>query len=121
MKPQDGAMDKMSSKTITVKVKRFDPQQDKKPSFKEYRVPLVPDMSAMNVLDHIYHNLDGGLAYYDHAACALGACAKCVGKINGKPGLLCQTVVTGDVVLESSSSGVVLKDLVVDRSKKRGK
>lgn len=108
----------MSRETITARVMRFDPNQDNEPKFQEYIVPFSPGMSAMDILDYIYHNLDGGLAYYDHAACALGACAKCMGKINGKPGLLCQTVVTGDVVLESFGRGAVVRDLVVDRLRK---
>ena len=54
----------------------------------------------MDVLDYIYQNLDSTLAYYDHAGCALGICARCTGRINGKAGLFCQVPVSGDVTLE---------------------
>ncbi len=54
----------------------------------------------MDVLDYIYQNLDSTLAYYDHAGCALGICARCTGRVNGKAGLFCQVPVSGDVTLE---------------------
>jgi succinate dehydrogenase/fumarate reductase-like Fe-S protein len=35
--------------------------------------------------------------------------------INGKPGLFCQTVIQGDVILEPISKDRVLKDLVAKK------
>ena len=105
----------MSQKMIQVKVFRFDPSADKEPRYQTYQVPLEKGMSAMTALDYIYQNLDGTIAYYDHAACDLGICARCTGIINGKPGLFCQTVIQGDVTLEPTSKTKVIKDLVVRR------
>jgi succinate dehydrogenase/fumarate reductase-like Fe-S protein len=105
----------MSEKTVTVKVLRFDPAKDKEPYYQSYRVPFTGGMSAMTALDYIYQNLDGSLSYYDHAACSLGICARCTGKINGKPGLFCQTPLDGDVTLEPPGKSKVLKDLVFTR------
>jgi succinate dehydrogenase/fumarate reductase-like Fe-S protein len=105
----------MAAKTIQVKVFRFDPSVDKEPRFQIYQVPLEKGMSAMTALDYIYQNLDGTIAYYDHAACDLGICARCTGIINGKPGLFCQTVLQGDATLEPSSKNKVVRDLVVKR------
>ncbi len=105
----------MSDKTIAVKVFRFDPSMDKEPYYKSYEVLFEPGMSAMDALDYIYQNLDSGIAYYDHAGCSLGICARCTGKINGKPGLMCQTVIQGDITLEPVSTSKVIKDLVVQR------
>jgi succinate dehydrogenase/fumarate reductase-like Fe-S protein len=76
-------------------------------------------MSAMDALDYIYQNLDGTLAYYDHAGCSLGICARCTGKINGKAGLFCQTLVEGDICLEPTSPTRVVRDLVTERKVKR--
>jgi len=98
---------------ITARVFRFDPNEKGEPTYREYAVPLAPGMSAMNVLDYIYQNLDPTIAYFDHAGCALGICARCTGRINGKAGLLCQTEVTGDVTLEPINKNRVLRDLVV--------
>jgi succinate dehydrogenase/fumarate reductase-like Fe-S protein len=108
----------MAGKTITVKVFRFDPLVDEEPHYQNYEIPFVQGMSAMDALDHIYQNIDGTLAYYDHAGCSLGICARCTGKINGKAGLFCQALVTEDVCLEPMSTSKVIKDLVIERKKK---
>jgi succinate dehydrogenase/fumarate reductase-like Fe-S protein len=105
----------MAESLITVKVFRFDPSVDKEPHYQTYQVPLEKGMSAMAALDYIYQNLDGTLSYYDHAACDLGICARCTGRIDGKPGLFCQAVLQGDVTLEPTSKDRVLKDLVAKK------
>ena len=69
----------------------------------------------MDALDYIYQNQDGTLAYYDHAGCSLGICGRCAGKVNGKPGLVCQTPVEGDITVEPLNQEKVLKDLVIER------
>lgn len=107
-----------ANKNINVEVFRFDPSQDSEPSFQSYLVPFQEGMSAMDTLDYIYQNLDSTLAYYDHAGCALGICGRCTARINGNPGLLCQTPVTGDLKLEPLSQAKVLKDLVCVKPKK---
>jgi fumarate reductase iron-sulfur subunit len=109
----------MTEKTIRVKVFRYDPSVDKEPLFKEYKVPFEQGMSAMNALDYIYQNLDSTVAYYDHAGCCLGICGRCTGKINGKSGLLCQTLVEGDIVLEPINTSRVVKDLVIARGENK--
>ena len=106
----------MPEKMINVKVFRFDPTVDLEPSYKSYVVPFEKGMSALTALDYIYQNLDGTLSYYDHAGCDLGICGRCTGKIDGQPGLFCQTVIQGDVVLEPTLKDRVIKDLVVKRS-----
>ena len=103
----------MAGRNITAKVYRHDPSSDQKPDYSEYSIPLEKGMSAMDVLDYIYQNLDGSIAYYDHAGCSLGICGRCTARINGKAGLLCQTQITGDVVLEPVSASRVIRDLVI--------
>ncbi len=105
----------MSDRMINVRVFRFDPAEDKEPYYKVYEVPYEEGMSAMTALDYIYENLDGTLSYYDHAACDLGICARCTGMINGRPGLLCQAKIEGDVTLEPQSRNRVLKDLITQK------
>ncbi|MBW2368831.1 MAG: succinate dehydrogenase [Deltaproteobacteria bacterium] len=109
----------MNEKDITATVFRFDPTVDAEPCYKAYRVPIVSGTSAMNVLDYIYQNLDDTLSYYDHAGCALGICVRCMGRINGRPGLLCQTMIEDDVTLEPLSKDLVVKDLVTIRKGQR--
>ncbi len=108
----------MSQKKISVKVYRNDPTAGSGPSYDSYQVPWEPGMSAMDVLDHIYQNTDSSVAYYDHAGCALGICARCTGKVNGKACLLCQTIVDGDLVIDPVNESQVVKDLVSQRGRK---
>ena len=105
----------MGDKMIQVKVFRFNPSVDKEPRYQTYQVPFEKGMSAMTALDYIYQTLDSTIAYYDHAGCDLGICARCTGIINGKPGLFCQTVLEGDVTLEPVSKSKVLKDLIIKK------
>ncbi|MBU2548822.1 MAG: L-2-amino-thiazoline-4-carboxylic acid hydrolase [Proteobacteria bacterium] len=101
---------------IKVSVFRFDPAVDPAPGRRVYDVPFEMGMSAMDALDYIYQNLDSTLAYYDHAGCALGICGRCTARIDGRPGLLCQTPLAGgDVELDPLSEDKVLRDLVVAR------
>lgn len=105
----------MSEKNIKVKVFRYDPILDKEPYYQEYEVPFIKGMSAMDALDYIYQNVDSTLAYYDHAGCSLGICARCTGRINGKAGLFCQTKVSDEITLEPTKKDRVLKDLVMKK------
>ena len=109
----------MSENTVRIKVFRLNPQKDESPRLQDYDVPLKEGMSAMDALDYIYQHLDGTLAYYDHAGCSLGICARCDGRINGKPGLFCPTPISSDTILEPLSKDNVLKDLVTSRAKDR--
>ena len=103
----------MQTKAINVRMFRYDPAVDEKPHYSTFEIPFEPGMSAMNALDYIYQHLDSSIAYYDHAGCVLGICARCTAKINGKSGLLCQTLVQGDLLLEPISTSRVIRDLVV--------
>jgi len=102
----------MTGEMMKVTVFRYDPAVDQESYYQAYDVPWEKGMSAMTALDYIYHNLDGTLAYYDHAGCDLGICARCAGKINGKSGLFCQTAVKEEITLEPRRKDRVLKDLV---------
>ena len=62
----------MTVEMIKVTVFRYDPGVDLEPYYQAYEVPWETGMSAMTALDYIYNNLDGTLAYYDHAGCDLG-------------------------------------------------
>jgi succinate dehydrogenase/fumarate reductase-like Fe-S protein len=108
----------MVERTITARVFRMDPAKGEEPRYQEYRVPFEEGMSAMDVLDFIYQNLDSTLAYYDHAGCSLGICARCNCKVNGKATLFCQFPVSGDLTIDPISPSRVLRDLVCERRRK---
>lgn len=108
----------MAQEMIKAKVFRYEPSVDPEPRYQTYAVPFKEGLSAMDVLDYIYQNLDSSLAYYDHAGCALGICARCTARINGKPGLLCQTLVGKvELTLEPLNADRVVRDLVTRRGK----
>ncbi len=97
---------------MTVRVRRSNPSIGTGSHFQVYEVSIISGFSVMDVLDYIYENLDGTLAYRSHAACRRGVCGKCMVLINGKPGLLCQTSMEGDITLEPPPKSVVIKDLI---------
>ena len=107
----------MSQNEIQVKVFRKDSATGGKASFDLFQVPFETGMSVMDALDYIYQNQDSTIAYYDHAGCALGICARCLGKVNGKACLMCQTMVEGDLVIEPVNEKKVVKDLVCRRGR----
>ena len=107
-----------SNKKIRVKVFRYDPAKDKEAYYVTYEVPYTPYMSVLQVLEYIRENLDGTLAFPHHAVCLHGACGTCTAKVNGKPVLLCQKIVTEDleeITVEPLSKEKVVRDLVIKR------
>lgn len=114
-------VDEVTGKMVKIDVFRFDPTSGNAPVSKTYDVPWEEGMSVMDALDYIYQHIDGSLAYYDHAGCSLGVCGKCTGRINGKPGLFCQTPVDGDLRLEPLSKENVFKDLVMQKRDTRNR
>lgn len=99
-------------KKITVECFRFDPDKDAKPSFRKYEVPFIRDSSVMDVLEYIYEGLDPSLAFY--TSCRRGICGRCNIKVNGKARLSCGELVTGDLKLEPTRPGKVIRDLKVE-------
>ncbi len=83
---------------IQVKILRFNKLKDEKPTYKTYQVPFVEGMSVMNVLNHIYENIDSSLSYY--CSCRIGLCGRCDMIVNGKVVQACTTLVNGDITIE---------------------
>jgi succinate dehydrogenase/fumarate reductase iron-sulfur protein len=100
---------------VRVTVSRYDPSSDEQPYLQTYEVPLMQGMSVLDVLDYIYENLDGTLAYFDHAACQQAICRQCTLSINGRSALACQTLVEGDVTLMPLAKYPVVRDLVYQK------
>ena len=100
---------------INVKIRRLTPSVARGPRYQVYEVPLVKGFSVMNVLDYIYEELDGTLAYSSHEACLRGVCGRCMMIINGKAGLACRTLVRRDLTLEPPPNVRVVKDLVYSK------
>lgn len=100
----------------TVKLFRFDPEEDTEPWYSEYKV-LYKGYTVMNVLQYIYENLDSTFAF--RWACTKGFCRSCVVSVNGKPALACMEPASKNMKIEPHPKFKVLKDLVIDFNKLR--
>lgn len=105
-----------ATKKVTVKILRSKSETDQKPEFATYEVLLAGKCSILNVLNYIADNLDPSLGYY--SSCRIGKCNGCAIVANGKNRLACTTPVLGDLELEPLKRFKIIKDLVVETSKK---
>ena len=108
--------------TLTVKVKRYNPDTDERPRWDEFRVPADPMDRALDLLHYIKWHLDGSLTF--RKSCAHGICGSDAMKINGENQLACSILVQelglkdGDsVTFEPLPAAPIIKDLVVDQSR----
>ncbi len=114
------------NKTITVRVKRFNPDVDRKPYYQDYPIELTPDKTVLDALEEIKGTQDGSLTF--RRSCRHAICGSCAMMVNRQNTLVC-TKPLGDVVskggLFSKPDTVlieplpylpIIKDLVVDRT-----
>ncbi len=95
----------------TVKLFRFDPEVDTRPRYSQFKAPYKGS-TVMNVLLHIYENLDSTFAF--RWACTKGFCRCCVVSVNEKPVLACMEPATRNMKIEPHPEFKVIKDLVID-------
>lgn len=100
---------------IRVKVFRFDPQRDEGPRYDSFELPVEAGRTVLGVLKTIYENYDPSLAFYH--SCRIGKCTGCHVKVNGKVRLACTELVEGREVQIDPMPGVLVRDLVVDRTR----
>ena len=100
---------------VTLRIKRYNPDQDLKPLFKEYQVEVEPTDRVLDALNQIKWKQDGTLTY--RRSCAHGVCGSDAMRINGRNRLACK-VLMGElgrkVTIEPLLGFQVIKDLVID-------
>ncbi len=100
---------------VTLRIKRYNPEQDIKPIFREYQVEVEKNDRVLDALNKIKWEQDGTLTY--RRSCAHGICGSDAMRINGKNRLACK-VLMGElgrkVTVEPIIGFHVVKDLVVD-------
>lgn len=103
---------------FTVKLKRYNPEQDQKSHWEEYQVDADPKDRVLDVLHIVKWEQDGTLAL--RRSCAHGICGSDAMRINGYNALACKVLVK-DVVKEGGTLTVepilglpIIKDFVVD-------
>lgn len=114
------------NKMITVRVKRFNPDTDKKPYYQDYPIELTSEKTVLDALEEIKANLDGSLTF--RRSCRHAICGSCAMMVNRRNTLVCTKPLASvvskgglfskpDIVLiEPLPYLPIIKDLVVDRS-----
>lgn len=97
------------------RIRRFDPDAERKPYFKEYKLECPKGMTVLEALFEILEKQDPTLSFRYN--CRAAVCGSCGMEINGKHRLACATQVselTGAIIIEPLPGLRVIKDLVVD-------
>ena len=100
---------------VTLRIKRYNPETDEKPNFREYQVTVEKTDRVLDALNKIKWYSDGTLTY--RRSCAHGICGSDAMRINGRNRLACKILMeeVGDrVTIEPLIGFSVIKDLVVD-------
>lgn len=100
---------------VTMKILRFNPEQDTKPHFETYVVDQEPTDRVLDALNSVKWNHDGTLTY--RRSCAHGVCGSDAMRINGRNRLACKVLIQdigAKITVEPVIGFRVIKDLVVD-------
>ena len=103
---------------VTLRIKRFNPEFDVKPAFKEYVVEVEPTDRVLDALFRIKWYQDGSLTF--RRSCAHGICGSDAMRINGRNRLACKELMLEygkKITIEPLIGFRVVKDLVVDMTK----
>lgn len=95
-----------------VRIYRFDPKGDQAPRYDTFRITYDPNRTVLDVLRHIYEELDGSLAC--RFACKIGFCVSCMLLVNGKPCFSCLTMAKREMTIEPHPKFPLIRDLVTD-------
>ncbi len=104
-----------TSRTIIIKIRRYDPERDQEPHWERYEVPVEPGDRLLDALHWIKWQKDGSLTF--RRSCAHGVCGSDAMRINGVNRLACKILVKdlGDEIMVEPIKGLpVEKDLIVD-------
>lgn len=103
--------------TFTFKIQRFNPNEDKAPSLKTFKLKLPNGATVLDGLIKIKAEQDGSLAF--RRSCRSAICGSCACRVNGKAMLICdlqaqEAVVKGVIKIEPLENFDIIRDLVVD-------
>jgi len=100
---------------VKVKIRRFNPEKDRKPYWAEYSVEAEPTDRVLDLLVQIKGYQDGSLTF--RRSCAHGLCGSDALVINGRNRLACKELVQDvgkHITVEPLRGLPVIKDLAVD-------
>jgi succinate dehydrogenase / fumarate reductase iron-sulfur subunit len=103
--------------TITLIIRRFDPEQDTEPRWQDFDVDVLPTDRVLDALHKIKWEQDGSLTF--RRSCAHGICGSDAMRINGRNRLACKTLVkdldiSKPIYVEAIKGLPLEKDLIVD-------
>ena len=103
--------------TVTLIIRRFDPEKDAEPYWKDFDVELYPTDRVLDALHKIKWEQDGSLTF--RRSCAHGICGSDAMRINGRNRLACKTLIkdldiTQPIYVEAIKGLPLEKDLIVD-------
>jgi succinate dehydrogenase / fumarate reductase iron-sulfur subunit len=105
----------LATRTITLRIKRFNPETDTEPHWESYDVPALPTDRVLNLLHHVKWEIDGSLTF--RRSCAHGVCGSDAMRINGVNRLACKVLVKDmpdEISIEPIAGLPLEKDLVVN-------
>jgi len=102
---------------IHLKIKRFNPEKDRRPWWGEYDLEVEPTDRVLDALQQVQWEHDGTFAL--RRSCAHGVCGSDAMRINGRNMLACKVLIqdahiNGNIQVEPILGLPVLKDLIVD-------
>ncbi len=102
---------------VHFKIKRFNPETDKKPHWEEYDIEADETDRVLDALQTVKWTVDGTLNF--RRSCAHGICGSDAMRINGRNVLACKLLVRdavkdGTITVEPILGLKVMKDLIVD-------
>jgi succinate dehydrogenase / fumarate reductase iron-sulfur subunit len=101
---------------VTLKVFRYNPEQDKKPHYEKYKMEAEPTDRVLDLLEYVKGYIDGTLSF--RRSCAHGVCGSDAMRINGLNRLACKVLVqdlkSKKITVEPILGLSVIKDLIVD-------
>ncbi len=103
-----------STKQITFRIQRYDPEKDSVPHFQEFIVPSSRGTTVLDGLIYIKENLDGTLVF--RSSCRMSICGSCAVVVNNYPHLACHTQIdefhANRLTVQPLANLPIVKDLV---------
>jgi len=104
-----------ATRTIQLEVLRYRPEQDTKPFFQTYSVPVEDEWVVLDALNYIKDELDRTLSY--RWSCHMFVCGSCAMMVNGEPKLSCKAFLqdypSGKIRVEPLQNFPIERDLVI--------
>ncbi|MBM2852747.1 MAG: succinate dehydrogenase [Candidatus Nitrosotenuis sp.] len=113
---EEQSSSEVSSKTVTLKIAKFNPEHDSGTQFVDFKVQYERWTTVLDAILDVKEHLDHSVAV--RYSCRQASCGSCGMKINGRPRLACFTKISeldSDVItVEPMNNYPIVRDLVVD-------